>query len=139
MKENWTLGFKKNISSLETLMINREVFSAAWPNFTILTHPTLRRRGEVVTTSFCMFQRRHSYVPNETPNDVSLELRQDVSVVRLHDVLLERPKNVSKGRNNDVPPVRLKDVSNKSQMKHPTTSLWYVFKTSQWYVSTTSH
>ena len=45
--------------------------------------------------------------------------------------------NVWRGRN--VPSVRLFDVSNKSQMKHPTTSQWYVTKTSQWYVSLTSH
>ena len=50
-----------------------------------------------------------------------MERRQDVSVVRLHDVLLERRNDVSKGRNNDFPSVRLPDISNKSQMKHPTT------------------
>ena len=43
-----------------------------------------------------------------------MERRQDVSVVRLHVVLLERHNDVSKGRNNDVPSVRLHDVSNKS-------------------------
>ena len=84
-------------------------------------------------------QRRHRYVPNETPNGVSMERHQDVSVVRLHDVLLEHRNDVSKGRNNDVPPVRLHDVSKKSQMKYPTTSQWYITKTNQWYVSTTSH
>ena len=31
----------------------------------------------------------HRYVSNETPNNVSVERRQDVSAVRLHDVLLE--------------------------------------------------
>ena len=55
-------------------------------------------------------------------NDVSMERRQDVSVVHLYDVLLERLNDVSKGRNNDAPPLRLHDVSNKSQMKHPMTS-----------------
>ena len=59
-----------------------------------------------------------------------MERRQNVSVVRLH-VLLERRNDISKVRNNDVPSVRLHNVSNKFQMKHP--------KTSQWYVSTTSH
>ena len=43
-----------------------------------------------------------------------MELRQDVSVVRLYDVLLERHNNISKGRNNDAPSLRLHDVSNKS-------------------------
>ena len=95
------------------------------------SHPAFRRRGNVATTSLCTSQRRRRYVSNETPNDVSMERRQDVSVVRLYDVLLERHNDVSKGRNNDAPSLRLHDVSNKSQMKHPTTS--------QWYVSTTSH
>ena len=65
-----------------------------------------------------------------------MERRQDVSVLRLHDVLLERRDNASRGRNNDVLSVPLHDVSNKSQMKHPMTSQWYVIKTSPWYVST---
>ena len=94
---------------------------------------------DVVTTSFCTSQRRRSYVSNETPNDVSVELRQDVSVVPLHDVLLERRYDVSRGGLNDVSSVRVHDVSNKAQMKHPTTSQWYVTKTSQRYKSTTSH
>ena len=66
--------------------------------------------------------RRRSYVSNETLNEVSVERRQDVSVVRLHDILLERRDDVARGHNNDVPSLRLLDVSNKSQMKHPTTS-----------------
>ena len=41
---------------------------------------------------------------------------------RLRDVLLERRDDVSRGPNNDVLSVRLHDLSNKSQMKHPTTS-----------------
>ena len=43
-----------------------------------------------------------------------MERRQEVSVVRLYDVLMERHNDVSKGRNNDAPPLRLHDVSNKS-------------------------
>ena len=50
-----------------------------------------------------------------------MERRQDVSVVRLYDVLLERCDDFLKGRNNRVLSVRLHDVSDKSQMKHPTT------------------
>ena len=57
-----------------------------------------------------------------------MERRQDVSVVRLHDILLERREEVSRGRYNDVSSARLHNVSNKSQMKHPTMSHWYVPK-----------
>ena len=60
-----------------------------------------------------------------------MERCQDVSVLRLYDVLLERHNDVSKGPNNDAPSLGLHDVSNKSQMKHPTTSRWNVVKTSQ--------
>ena len=42
------------------------------------THPAKRRRGDVVTMSLCTSQRRRRYVSNETPNDVSVERRQDV-------------------------------------------------------------
>ena len=80
----------------------------------VATHSALRRRGDAAATSLCTSQRRRSYVPNETPNDISMERRQDVSVVRLHDVLLERHNDVSKGCNNDAPSLRLHDVSNKS-------------------------
>ena len=79
-------------------------------------HPATRRCGDVVTTSLCTSQRRRRYVSNETPNDVS--------VVCLHDVLLECRGNVSRGRNEDVPSVRIHEVSSKSQMKLPTTSQW---------------
>ena len=97
-------------------------------------------------TSPCTSQRRRKYISNETPNKVSVECRQDVSVVFLHDILLECCNNVTRGRNNDVTLVRLHDVSNKSQTKHPKTSQWYVSCNSQmkhpitslWLVSTTS-
>ena len=46
-----------------------------------------------------------------------MERRQDISVVRLHDVLLKRHNDVWKGRNKDAPPLRLHDVSNNFQMK----------------------
>ena len=82
--------------------------------FANVSHPALRRRGDVAATSLCTSQRRRRYVSNETPNDVSMECRQDVSVVRLYDVLLERHNDVSKGRNSDAPSLRLHDVSNKS-------------------------
>ena len=104
-----------------------------------VSHPATSRRGVVVATSLYTFQQRNRYISNETPSDVSLERRQVVSVVRPHDILLERLDDVLRGRNNDVPLVRLHDISNKSQMKHPTTSQWCITKTSQWYVSMTSH
>ena len=78
------------------------------------THPTLRLRGDVATTSLCTSQQRRSYVLNETPNDVSMERRQDVSVMLPYDVLLERHNDISKRRNNDAPSLRLHDVSDKS-------------------------
>ena len=105
--------------------------------FKASAHPATRRRGDVLTTSLFTFQRRRSYVSNETPNEVSMERCQDVSVVRLHDILLESRDGISRGRNNDVSSVRLHDVSRKSQMKHPLTSLWYVSSTPQNYVVAT--
>ena len=94
------------------------------------THLATRRRCDVLTTSLCTSQRRSSYTSNEKPNDVSVERRRDVSVVCLHDILLQRRDDVSRGLYNNLPLVRLLDVSNKSQMKHPTTSQWYATKTS---------
>ena len=79
-----------------------------------VAHPATRRPGDVVTTCLCTSQRRRSYVANETPNDVSMESRQDVSVVRLHNILLERCEDVLRERKNDVSSVRLHNVSNKS-------------------------
>ena len=40
-------------------------------------------------TSLCTSQQRRRYVSNDTPNDVFVERRQDVSVVHLHDILSE--------------------------------------------------
>ena len=104
-----------------------------------ISHPATRLRGDVVTMSLCTSQWRHRYVSNEIPNDVSVKRRQDFSVVRLHDVWLVCRDDVSWGRNNDVPSVRFQDVLNKSQMKHPMTSQWYVFTTSYCYAVMTSH
>ena len=101
-------------------------------DFTLVnsTQPATRRHSDVVITSPYTSQWHRSYVSNETPNDVLLKRRQVVLVVRLHNVLLEHRDDVLRGHNSDVPSVRLHDVSNKSQMKHPTTSEWYVTKTS---------
>ena len=61
-----------------------------------------------------MFWQRHRYVSNEIPNNASVERRQDVLVVRLHNVLLERRDDFSREPNNDFPSVCLYDVLNKS-------------------------
>ena len=82
----------------------------------LTTNLAARPLGDVITMS----QRHCRSLTNETPNDVSVERHQDLSVVRIHDVLLERRDEVLRRRNNDVPSVRLRNVSNKSQMKHPT-------------------
>ena len=42
-----------------------------------------------------------------------MEFHQDVSVVRLHNMLLERCDDVSKGRNNDISE-RLRQASNET-------------------------
>ena len=68
----------------------------------LIPHPATRRCSDVVTTSLCKSQRRRSYVSNETPNDVSVERCQDVSVVCLHDTLLGRRDDFSRRLNNDV-------------------------------------
>ena len=127
------------------LKVDPQTVIKTWPtNDTQKTGPqlphlaTIHRRN-VVTTSLCMAQWRHRYISNEAPNDVLVEHRQDVSVVRLHNFLLKRRDDVSRARNDDVPSVRLHDVSDEPQMKHPTTSQWYVTKTSLRYVSTTPH
>ena len=119
---------------------NKKKNETNWLRYTEwMPHSAIRLRGDVLTTSLCTSQQRRRFVPNKTPNDVSLECRQGVSVVRLHDVLLEHRDDVLKGPNNDVPSVSLHDVSNKSQMKHPTMSQRYITKTSQWCISTMSH
>ena len=121
--ENIKLTLEVNPTKLldnELVRENGEITMQVFSEST--THPALRRCGDLAATSLCTSQWRRRYVSNETPNDVSMERRQDVSVVRLYDVLLEYHNDVSKGRNNDTPPLRLHDISNKSQMKHPTTS-----------------
>lgn len=96
------------------------------------------RCDNVVATSFSLSQRRYGYFSNKTPNSTLEEHRQKVLVERLQNVMMERCDNVSRVRNNDVPLVRLYNVSNQSQMKYPTTSQWYVRKTSQKNVVATS-
>ena len=75
-----------------------------------MTHPATGRRADVVQVSLCTSQWHRKYVSNETPHNVSVKCHQGVSVVRLHDNLLEF-RDVSTRRNDDVPLVRLHDVS----------------------------
>ena len=97
------------------------------------SHPAIKRRGYVLTMSLCTSQQRRRYVSNETLNDVSVERRQDISVVCFHNVLLECCEDISRGRK--ATSHQYHNVSNKSQM----TSHWYATGSSQWYVATTSH
>ena len=118
-----------------------------------MTHPATRRCGDVVTTSLSTSQRRRRYVSIEKLNDVSMKRQQDVSVICLHNILLERLKQVSNETPNEVSVVhqqdvlvvrihdfllvRLYDVSCKSQMKHPIMSLWCVSTMPRSYVVAT--
>lgn len=51
----------------------------------------------------------------------------------------KRRENVSRVRNNKKALVSLHYVLNQFQIKHLTTTLWYVIKMSEWYFSTISH
>ena len=108
-------------------------------------HQATRRHGDVITTSLCTSQLRRRYVSNETPNDVSVERRQTVSVVRLHvTASWQRTWQRLHGTKWQCPistsPQRLKQASNETPTwKHPKTSQSYATKASQWYVSMTSH
>ena len=84
-----------------------------WKIILIATHSATRHFGDTVATlSLCAFQQRSRYVSNETPNDVLMKSSQDVSVVDLHDILSQHRDDVSRGRNNDVSSVRLHNVLN---------------------------
>ena len=102
------------------------------------SHLAIKRCGDIITRSLHTSQQHHRYMSNETPNFVSMERRQGVSVVRLHDVLTERCDDIFRVCNNEVPSVCLHDISNKSQLKQPTTPQWYVFTMSYWNFATTS-
>ena len=60
----------------------------------LLKIPT--RQGDLVATSLDTSQWRRKDVSNETPNYISVVRRQDVSLVRLHDVIEERRDDVSR-------------------------------------------
>ena len=65
-------NFQSLISNIERVIMTRCVRK-------MITHPALRRRGDVAATSLCTSQQRRRYVSNETPNDVSMERHQDIS------------------------------------------------------------
>ena len=68
----------------------------------MVTHPTTRHHGDVIATYVCMSQRRRRYVSNETANKVLMERGQDVSGLRLYDILLEHRDEISRRCNNDA-------------------------------------
>ena len=74
------------------------------------TRPVTRGYDDVATLSLCTSQQSRSYVSTDTHNEVLMEHHQDISVVRLHNIILERRHNASRGRNN-VLSARLHDVS----------------------------
>ena len=47
-------------------------------------------------------EETNNCVSHDTPNEILVERRQDISVVRLPDVIKERRGSVSRVRNNDV-------------------------------------
>ena len=88
------------------------------------THLATRPRGNFVTTSLYRFEQHGRYVSNETPNDVSVERRPDISVVRIHGVPLVYLYNVS----NKVAVIRFHHVSELRCRKILLVGLYYVFK-----------
>ena len=82
------------------------------------SHSTARCHADIVKMSLSTFNQRRRCVSNETPNDISIE--------RLHGVLLKPRDDISRGGNKDFPSARLNDVSIKFQMKHSTISHWYL-------------
>ena len=124
------------IRNVSTYMIPK--WDVATTSHARRAHPATKRCGDIITRSLHTPQQRRRCMSNETPNFVSMKSRQGVSVVRLHDVLTERCDDISRVCNNEVSSVYLHDVSNKSQLKQPTTSQWYVFTMSYWNFATTS-
>ena len=127
----WTNGSHQspNFEAFDSVLV--KICQIPHVIFENTTHLATRRHSNVVMTSLYMSQQRRRHVPNETPNDILMEHHQDVSVVRLHNALLEPRNDVSRGRIIDIPSVCLHEVSNKYHTKYPTTSQWYVVKTSQ--------
>ena len=104
--------------------------------FLVYLHPIRRHRDGVVDVSLCTFQQRLSYISNkipnkvtvlcrhypikerrdnasrahERPNNFSVVLHQDVSMVLLHDVAQEGYSNIPKVSNHHGPLVRLYNV-----------------------------
>ena len=129
--ELFPIGRKIKISIVFTSQIYFKVTKTIRLNATHNFIKKIPNKRELSYPALCTSQQCRWYVSKEAPNGISLERRPDVSVVRLHDVLLECRDDVLRGRYDNVPSVCLYDVSNKSQMKHPTTSQWYVTKASQ--------
>ena len=85
-------------------------------------HPVIRRRDDVLAASFSTSQQRcRFFIKRNIQQRVCRTSLRRLSVC-FHDALLERRDDVSRGSNNGVLSVCLHDVSNRPQMKHPTTS-----------------
>ena len=81
----------------------------------------------IVENFICTRQRRHWYVSHETPNDVSLERHQDISVGTSHDFI--RNVLIMSQKYETITPINsLHGTSNQSQMKYPTKSRAYIAK-----------
>ena len=82
----------------------------------------------IVENFICTRQRRHWYVSHETPNDVSLERHQDISVGTSHGFI--RTVLMMSQKYETITPINsLHDASNQSQMKYPTKLRAYIAKT----------
>ena len=125
----------------------------------LITHPTLRRRGDVVTTSLSLYvpatsqvrpkwntqrrldgtsPRRFSRTSPQRVIGTSPQRLKKVSNETPNGVTVVRCQDVSVVRIHDVLLARLYDVSCKSQIKHQKILLWYVYTTSWSYVFATS-
>ena len=102
-KYTWKQSRQCHLGTIVPASLRSNHSSVTWDQLRLSPHPALRRHGNVATMSLCTSQRRRRYASNEKPNNVSMERRQDVSVVHLHNVLLKCWNDVSKGRSNEVP------------------------------------
>ena len=101
-----------------------------------MKHPTTSQWNVAKTSQQYVFMVSYWYAVRTSQGDVMKMPHQQVSTTS-QQVSNEIPNNVSGVRIHDVPLVRLYDVSCNSQMKHPITSLWYVSTTSRSYVVAT--
>ena len=92
--------------------------------------------------SLCTSQWRRRYVLNETPNDVSMERRQDVSVVRLYDiwnVITTSQKDVTMAPHQYVSTTSQTILKWNTQRRLDGTSPKRFSVASPWHLTGTSH